>query len=240
MTMESSPIDEDQLRKLLKGGERPIPLSNEQRDRLRRQIGPGLEVNPRDRGIDVRLTDAGSATESAEPLEAVFRERAAEPRGRRLLAAAAIAIFTALLGWGIIASQGGEVLETATNPELTQPRAAVACPAEVSAFLEAIDLWGSVENWSFLTDRRAPEPDLLRLALEAVESPALAQAVEDGSVAEQLRKLQQASLDGPELPWTDVDREEHFDAVTSAEVVVSNATIDSPALVSCSVEAEPS
>ncbi len=239
MTTEPTPEEEEELRSLLKDSERPSALSPQQRERIRRRLGPALQAGANQPADSRAMIDRGDSPISDAPLELIKDDSVGAQRGRSLLAKAAILVAVVALGLGLLSLREEDLVETANQPAITQPSGPATCPSEIGDFFAAIGLWGDVENWSFLTDRNAPEPDLLSLAVAVLESGALSDASADQELAERLRQLRQTSLDSPSLPWSTVDREEHFEAVSEAELAVSSAISSDSRLASCSTQAEP-
>ena len=148
------------------------------------------------------------------------------------MATAAILAFVVLVGLAVFASLRSSDVVSVADPQQGAPTAvAPACPAVVTEFLEAIDLWGGVENWSFVTDASAPEPDLLTLAIVVLELEVVAAEQVDSDVAERLQSIRDAPLDRRLRP---VDREERLEAVLAARLAVETAASSNPQLSNCS------
>lgn len=235
MTKEPTDMDEAELRILLQRGERTVTPSLQQRDRIRDRIDQELEVERMaSRNLSSVLgRESDSAVEPVEPIELVWEDPRPRTTVRLLLASAAILAF-AVVGLAVFANIRGNSVVSVADPQEASPSAAApACPAEITEFLEAIDLWGGVENWSFVTDASAPEPDLLTLALAVLDLEAAAPELANEAVAEQLESLREVSLANREL--RPVDRQERFEAVSAVQLAIDDAAMNSRQLSNCSV-----
>lgn len=232
MTEEPTEMDEAKLRMLLEQGEQPVAPSREQLDRIRDHLGPALGAERRGAGIFDPTLGQDSDTTQPELLELVFGDSGPRASGRPLLATAAILTFVVLVGLAVLASlRGSDVVSVADSKVTPPPGAAPACPAVVAEFLEGIDLWGGVENWSFVTDASAPEPDLLTLAIWVVELEVVAAELANSDLAERLQSIRETPIDSRLRP---VDREERLEAVLAAQVALEMAASNNPQLSNCS------
>ncbi len=230
MTEKRERMNEAELRMLLEQGERPVSLSSEQRDRILRSIdqATSLEQNRVSHFAAPVLSE--KETERVEPIDAILDEPP-HSGSRGLLLAAAISGFVILVGLFALSVRSNEV-ESVAEPQDTRPSVTlVECPAEITEFLDAIESWGDVENWSFVTDSSSPEPDLLTLSIAALQSELMSDVADEGLI-EELQTLSGPSP-GNLTASRPVDREQRFEAVSAAEMAVTEALRNNPSLANC-------
>lgn len=85
--------------------------------------------------------------------------------------------------------------------------------------------------WSFVTDASAPEPELLTLAVAALQLEFVDTELATNDLVERLEAIGQSPLD---RRLRSVDREERFEAVLAAQVAVETAATNNPQLSNCS------
>lgn len=227
------PLSEEAIAALLKANDGPVDFGGEQRERLRQRI-PALRGIEQETLVDQRLRI------DPEPLEiSIVADRETSPARRRLLPIAAALVFVvAVFSLALLRPNSPQqtqletsddqsvVLPTsAPTPEpvvaTTEPAGVVFCRNTYGPLLDAVDVWGGVDTWIFLLDRRLPEPDLALLSQQAIAAADL--LVDDPDFEDLALRLGElrddvepaSAEDAPEA-WSSEEIEAHRTAVTDS------------------------
>lgn len=191
MTTPHPPLDESELKAILVGNTREFALNDAQRMRLRVQLGQSRDVAASE------LTVAATQPYELSP----HLDHKRRPGRFVLSMAASLVVAVGFLGaMRVRASQSSTELRTQITPsdEATAVGEVVSgaqqarsfCEGEFAALDDAIRVWAGIENWSFLTDDRIPEPDLIQTSIRALTVlQDLRPTLDAGSTLGELHKL---------------------------------------------------
>jgi hypothetical protein len=176
-------LSEHEIAELLRANQRDHPLADGERERIRAVL---FAADARSESVDVAIDD-GVADVAVTPETGQQRPR----RTGLLLAAAAllvvVGVWTALLGsedqslttvagpTGTETPVAGDLLPAPTPEPTVDPRSLdlgegrELCAGPFAAFSRGIAAWDGIENWSYLTDPRDPEPHLPALAIDLID-----------------------------------------------------------------------
>ncbi len=242
MTVE---LPEEHLAGLLKGNDQPHKLSDDQRRRLRARLALANEQATPDEprstmavdGVALAPSTGGeqSAVATVSPSCSVRdiahgSKRRGETRRQRGGRPALIGLVAAVVVFTFVSlnMQDRERSQIVTAQLPTKP-----CPAEAQAFLDAVDVWNGVEEWGYLTDDRAPEPDLLTLAQTALRATTGADERTRAELAESLQQFaenrsgRQRASSGDELALTSPgsgERQELTETVVRVHIYITDST----------------
>ncbi len=221
MTVE---LPEDDLARLLKENDQPHRLGDDQRRRLQARLAltPPLATKQADVTTARRYWGARNLTPRSKQRGGTRRQRGGRPALVGLVAAVVAFAFVSL---SLQNQERSQV--TATRPSMQ------SCPTAAQAFLDAVDVWNGVEEWGYLTDDRAPEPDLLTLAQRALRATAggdqrtreeLAEALGQFAANRSVRRRASATGDTAQTGPSTSERQDLTETVAQVHVYLTEPT----------------
>lgn len=226
MTNGQRSFSEPDLRRLLHDDVAP-ELTAEAHQRLRKRLG----ITETHKTISARRADATTFdTELDQELQfelhaflALDETTSRRIRSAGILSVAATVVMVTLLSFLLLSSRSNNTETLVADDELVTPEPAgeAFCRDYAAPLAAAVDTWDGVENWSYLTDSRQPEPDLINLAKVALIS--LERIAPNERTATALAYLNAARTTEKAEPWTGLnlsftraERKAQRDAVDTA------------------------
>ncbi len=198
--------DENEIRRVLRSGVRPKPMTPEEHARIiarieqgRTEVGRTEHAGP---GVLAPIDDGDDDV-----------ERRRSRRRLTMIGWAAAALVIVLIGGLITVRSSSE-----SEPAATPPEAPLACPIEwnreyLVPLGDALDQWRSVDNWAFTQG----EPDLAELVGSALAGAA---GLPDPGQRERAR----AALDDLTARLSTIDDASIVDSLTAAETRIDAVT----------------